>query len=436
MHHGNRRAGTWVTAAAVLVILVATLIPASPGIPISGPWCLLCGHAGTIDAIQNVVLFIPLGFGLAWLGASRAGTVVAAFALSAFVESMQFTIIPGRDASLGDLLFNSIGGLAGLALQRARLTVINPPPRLARGLRGIAGLGWFLVLLAATFGLRPAVPRGHAAEWRVAAAIDSVGVSLFSASVRALSVDGVEVQPIEPGPLHRIRSRLGRRPSTIAVVVQPEQPPPGYVPIISVDAGRTHAFSFGQSGSELYCQRFLVASAFLLRTPSFVLPGAFPLAEQVPAEEATRHELHCAWEGGQVVVRRLASGDTAEVRVPLSPGLGWALFVPANLGVPNLFTRGMRFAWLAAVALPLGFWQGAGGRQGPSRVGPDTRPHRAGMGTILLLVMLLLVQGALPALAGTAPSPPMEYAATATGFFVGWGIAHLMRPRHLLSIRP
>ena len=65
MPWGNRHNGIALAVLAVFVVFIATLTPASPNTPTSGPFCLICGDAGTIDVVQNVVLFLPLGYALA-----------------------------------------------------------------------------------------------------------------------------------------------------------------------------------------------------------------------------------------------------------------------------------------------------------------------------------------------------------------------------------
>ena len=434
MNPEHRRAGRLITAA-ILAVLIATLTPASANVPTSGPWCLLCGQAGTIDALQNVVLLLPLGFGLAWRRWSRGATAVAAFALSAFVETMQFTLIPGRDASLGDLLFNTIGGVLGFALQRANLDPLRPGLRAAIALRAGAGVTWMLALLVAAFGLRPAVPPGPPEEWATIIPFDSADGRYFSGSVRAIDVNGARFLFSGPSALGRVQSELGARPSTITVEIQPGRPTSEYATIVAVQAGKVHPFSFGQSSRELRCQRFLAASAILLRTPVFVLPSAFPPAAPPVEEAGDSYVLHCIWTDGHMIVRRVSAGGFAEVSVPLTPGLGWTLFLPAELGASGAQTRSLAFIWLVLIAAPLGFWS----RTPPRPVVPlDSSPpytHASGwVPPLLLLFTLLLAQYAFPAFAGTAPSPVGEYLATVSGFLLGMSLAHLMRSRHPFTI--
>ncbi|MCH7869659.1 MAG: VanZ family protein [Myxococcales bacterium] len=72
------------------------------------------------DIASNILLFMPLGFILAWKKQTRSIGIALAigFGLSLSVESLQ-SLIPGRDSSLIDVASNSLGALAGALLSRA-----------------------------------------------------------------------------------------------------------------------------------------------------------------------------------------------------------------------------------------------------------------------------------------------------------------------------
>ena len=95
-------------------------------------WEPLYGVASGRDMVQNIVLFGPLG-ALSVYGRKRPDSVgehvmwlgratLAAFVVSVVVEALQL-FTEGRVSQLGDVLFDSLGGLfgaAGLLLVRAR----------------------------------------------------------------------------------------------------------------------------------------------------------------------------------------------------------------------------------------------------------------------------------------------------------------------------
>lgn len=76
-----------------------------------------------VDFLGNIVVFIPLGVGLAGLlhrpprhpGVSLLWCILGGASLSLIIESMQFNM-PTRAADLTDLLLNSLGTALGAAL--------------------------------------------------------------------------------------------------------------------------------------------------------------------------------------------------------------------------------------------------------------------------------------------------------------------------------
>ena len=121
-----------VLGAAIAAILLATLPPDFSREAQNWTNCVLCGERGTADAIVNLILFAPFGAGLRLARLPPLRAILVGALLSALVELAQ-TVIPGRDPSLGDVLFNTLGtgfgfGLAACAPRLARL----PDPAAAR----------------------------------------------------------------------------------------------------------------------------------------------------------------------------------------------------------------------------------------------------------------------------------------------------------------
>ena len=115
-------------------ILGSTLFPFAPELP--GPsikdWKAevvrrvewqVPSRGGLRDMLGNVVLFVPLGFGVAGVASGwgfRRGTVMATAMvvctlLSFGIETFQF-LIPSRDPAIADVLSNGAGGVAGAGL--------------------------------------------------------------------------------------------------------------------------------------------------------------------------------------------------------------------------------------------------------------------------------------------------------------------------------
>src|SRR5882672_10560265 len=149
-----RRFGNVVTIGGVAAILFATLFP-EPSQALSSHLCVVCGTLGGVDAILNILLFIPLGLGLALSGIHWSQALLIVCALSLTVETTQFFFVTGRDASLGDVLTNTIGGALGFAVAWNAKIWLRPAPRTAATL----GFGWCAVWLTiqaiASFALTP-----------------------------------------------------------------------------------------------------------------------------------------------------------------------------------------------------------------------------------------------------------------------------------------
>ena len=140
---------TWgLVAVAFGLVALATLVPGSPSASGGGTpfWCLTCGDFALADAVANVVLFVPLGWAL---GRARVPPIVGLAALVATtitVEWLQYTVVPGRDASLSDILTNPVGAAIGMAVPCVHRNITTSSGRVlwAATLYGVllvAGLG-------------------------------------------------------------------------------------------------------------------------------------------------------------------------------------------------------------------------------------------------------------------------------------------------------
>ena len=98
------------------LILLATLVPSTDADSGMFQRCILCGEFGLADAIANVLLFLPLAIGVYGAGAPAGRTVLVGFLLSASLEYVQLRLIPGRDATLGDVVWNTAGMALGVTI--------------------------------------------------------------------------------------------------------------------------------------------------------------------------------------------------------------------------------------------------------------------------------------------------------------------------------
>ena len=124
-------------AASVTLILRATLGTGFSIAPMRIPaaWCLICGDGWLMDAVSNVVLFLPFGVALALLRLRVWQAAVMSALLSLLVESLQAAGIPAlRSPSAADIVTNTLGGLGATWLTVQAPTLWRPTLPLARRL--------------------------------------------------------------------------------------------------------------------------------------------------------------------------------------------------------------------------------------------------------------------------------------------------------------
>ena len=118
-------------------------------------FCVACGELGGVDVVLNVLLFLPLGMGLAMSGWSRWRAIGMMSAASVSIELLQLFLIPGRDASLGDVLSNSVGGALGFLIGAHVHQLIWPDRTFDRRLVAASSAAWLVGTTLACLALVP-----------------------------------------------------------------------------------------------------------------------------------------------------------------------------------------------------------------------------------------------------------------------------------------
>lgn len=146
-----RRYAAVALAAITALILAVTLqpVPTQAGLSVLWPFY---GDRGTADALANIVLFVPLGAALAWFAPDSRRAWRFGFFLSLSVELAQ-RFIAGRDASIGDVITNTLGTLVGVALRRYVARGAYQP---SRALWPFAALGFAAAVGVTVWMLLPA----------------------------------------------------------------------------------------------------------------------------------------------------------------------------------------------------------------------------------------------------------------------------------------
>lgn len=333
---------------ALVAIGVLTLRPAPEAVALverTPWWCVVCGGAGAADVFQNILLFVPLGIGLGRLGwpVGRAAAAIVATTLA--IELSQAYLIAGRDATLGDVLMNALGGLLGWWAAPSLGRILRPPPRIARWATA-ALVAAFLAQLAASAHLL--VPDlSLPTPWRVVTAPVAEHRERFAGSVLAASLDGRDLlrgaPPTTPprGASHTLE--------LVLVWVRPASP--RTAPILRVEQGDDALLAAvdareGQFGIELRS----VASAAKWRGLTVAIPEPPSLADGDTVRVGMR------WEPGRVTGWSEGPQGRREVGAAVGALHGWVLLNPFtprhDLGAA---WRWWTVAWLAGWAALVGW---------------------------------------------------------------------------------
>lgn len=153
------------------LLLALTLRPA--GATVAARWVLAGPEAVVADGIANIAVFMPFGAFLAAAGLTRRRAVGAALVLSALIEVSQGLGIPGRYASLTDVVTNGLGALLGVVLYADARRLTRPTRREARALVMVGTAVVAGVLLGTRWLQAPGSPSAafegqHAQDWRPA----------------------------------------------------------------------------------------------------------------------------------------------------------------------------------------------------------------------------------------------------------------------------
>lgn len=374
----------------LVVILVSTLHPEWGHWSRLRIWCMLCGERDAADALMNLALFVPLGLGLAAAGDIPVPRVVMlGLGLAILIEFCQL-IIPGRDPSARDVLFNGLGTAIGAALFQARRWWVNPVPRIASRLALGAAATMIAVMAAAGFLLQPSFTRNpYAALWtqeqrrgesyrgRIveahAGSIEMPSAHLaFSDSIRALIQAGAEL---------RVRAVAG-------------PPVSRFAPIFAIVDGDSHEqLTLAADANDLIL-RFRTRSADIrLDRPDVRLRGAM-----TTLEPGKTMDIRAAWRRGRGWC--LSLNQTQQCDLGFTVAEGWRVIYPA-FTTPKWLSNATGFFWLVGLTLPVGFWL------------------RTFWPSLLAAASLAIALSAIPRATGLLPTGFLEWCAVASGIVLG-----------------
>jgi VanZ like protein len=392
--------------AALAAILLATLTPipgAAERSALTPLFCLVCGDIGAVDVLNNLLLFMPLGFALRRTGMGRIGVLAFAALTTLGIEAAQYWIVPGRDASLSDVLTNTAGGVAGMLIADSLWLLLRPNRRALAILLTMAALVPVGILAVSAWLLRPAPPRS---VWFGQWAPNLGQYERFQGRILTASLGG---RFMPQGPL----ADADLLPFELRATFVTGPAPPGLAPIVSVfDQHQRKVILLGQAERDLHFEARTRGESFHFR------PLALALADALPAEPGDTLSAMGKYDGRSLRLQVTEAGSSRGRELNVSPALGWALVTPWT-GPLGSLARTLTTFWLLVMWMPLGFY-----------FGKAVRSHRANQQFILSAPVGLgavITTTAITLLAGLPLNHWSEWVGTVLGVLVGSGASH----RHL-----
>jgi hypothetical protein len=329
-------------AVALALVAVATLVPTRDWAGRGGvsPWCFACGDYGWADFAANVALFAPLGWALARAPVRLQVGLAAVLITTIGIELLQYAFVPGRVASVSDVVANTAGAVVGMVLPRLERWVT------ASRARALAATVLYAALLVVSLGLGSAaqvVPLPRALRWTEGNAAHPYVP--FLGVVSAVRINGASV------PVQQWRDVPSQGGVEIAIDILSGRPDTGLAQVIVVrrpGRGERGWVWLEQRDRDLRVHLASASDDFRLRGHSEWLLAALPATpgDRVAMGVVVRPFSYriVVGSGSRVVVR--------DARVTL--GDGWRLLVPfERKGEPwaSLLTA----AWMAVLLGPLGY---------------------------------------------------------------------------------
>ena len=408
----RRASGAILLAVSFALIGLMTLQPTQAIID-SPTFCIFCGSLGGVDFILNVVLFIPLGLALRWTTGRWWTAAIIGLATTVVIESLQWRLISGRDATIGDLLANALGTLVGAWLAVASIQWLNATGVAARRLAAAFGIAASLIVMASAFVLQPLVPRyPQWVQWTPLRRITDP----FRGQLLAVEVKGRSIRARESFESWEEFDSLTRRLTVRAHIGAPGPGPTQRLAIIVRTANDLEeGFLLGQRGDAAVFRSHMVAERVKLRSTLVGLDKAFPRTSTNSDTGAFIIEGQSDPRG--ISVRRQSEG-TSTVSVRRTVGLAWTLLLPWDIALNERWWLANAI-WLSVLLLPVSFFAVRTSRS-------VDNSHPGFWWWPLALVVVTVI--ATPA-TGLSPLGIGEWAGIAAGIAAGWILELWLPPR-------
>lgn len=396
------RAATAAVALCLTAILVLTLRP-GPSDRV-GEWsrCIACGDLAGRDILLNILLFLPLGAALRWRGVARWRALVAGAVLATFIETMQATVVPGRDPTLGDILSNTTGTAVGIALFDLAPLLLWPTRRWSERLAAIGALAWALVAVGGAVLTRPSTrPSPYFGQWQRTWPY----TDRFTGKVLSFTINGSAIPDDRISDLMALRGVLLDDTVRVRATATLGGVPGRVAPIVSVanrDLGTV--MLIGQRDDDVLLRLRVRASDYRLRSPELTIRNV------VPRDAAARHDtlrISADLVGDEVRWCAATSRTRGCQRALLGPASAWLFVSPFELAAGRELPL-LSALWLGVALVPAAYWSARARRRAFVAL--------AALCGVLLVALLLTIDAAGAGDWGAIGG-------TVAGLAIGWMLA-------------
>jgi hypothetical protein len=358
----TRDAGGVIALAALALIGAATLAGTNENA--TAPWCVPCALRNPglgADLVVNFLLFVPLGVGLRLAGFRAVTAISAALATSLAVELLQAYVIPGRAASVLDVVTNTMGAFVGAGGARRWRTAVSPGPTTGVWLALVSLAGLIVVVAASAWALTPASPQAPLTVRGVPGPdARAPGGGVLRAVVDGRTVRGRDTVRLF-GP--------GARAIRVVVALHPSPPRSHRDRSLRLVAEGKRFLRIGMDDDrdELRLEVRRKGEAVRLISPSLRVPRPVPRPESAPAGRRDTLVLGAVVAPWSMKLDAQAGPAYRGAEVRLHPLAGWSLLVPNPRSAPlgQLLTA----LWTAALFVPVAYWSVAAAARRPRLIG-------------------------------------------------------------------
>jgi len=372
--------------ASVLVIVGATTFP--EGVAGGSAELQLGLVPGLADMIRNVLLFVPLGAGLALSGRSIVSSSRWAVLLSSMVELAQL-LIPGRFTSPWDVLSNAVGAAVGAGLVVSASRLIWPSSPEARRLTLAMTAAYVVGIPLVALGSQPCLPEArYFSHWTP----EFEHLEHYAGRVLAVSIDAASPPHGWIDDTAKIRAEMsGDFRLTVSVDAGPQTS--ALAPLFMLtDEREREVLLLGVDGEDLVFRLRDWAAAVGLERWGLRLDGAL---RQLGRGDSFVARIERA--GSRFCVE---IGETRSCDLGFTLGSGWTSVAPVQ-SIGRLGLMWSNAAWVGICLLPLGYW------------------YRHGWASGVSISAVFASMFGAPLWGGLLPTPPTELLGGWVGFIAG-----------------